>query len=207
MFKRTFDILFSLGVILLLSPLLLLVAILIKIESKGGVFFKAKRYGQNGQLFNFYKFRTMTVQATVTADKAMLTTTADARITRVGKILRPLKIDEFAQLFNVLKGDMSIVGPRPEVPEVVERYYTDEWKEVLRVKPGLTCLLQTKVYPDFTYYHPENVENQYEYYVNHDLPMKLKWDKKYAKNYDFWLDLKIIFHTAYLVVFKSWKYI
>src|SRR5690348_14860679 len=120
--KRLFDLVASSIGLLVLSPLLLLVAILIKLDSRGPILFKQKRVGQNFRPFLIYKFRTMYVGAHATS---FLTIGADPRITRIGKYLRASKIDELPQLLNVLKGDMSLVGPRPEVPRYVELFRSD----------------------------------------------------------------------------------
>lgn len=203
--KRFFDLLFSLIVIIISLPVTLIIALIIKLESKGPIFFLAKRVGYKGKEFDFIKFRTMRQNV---SGLSYLTTTGDSRITKSGKVLRLLKFDELPQLINVLKGDMSIVGPRPEVPDIVYKHYIDKWDEILTVKPGLTCLLQVKVFPDFTYHHPKsNDMSQEDYYLTKDLPFKIQEDIEYVKRQSFLVDLQIIFQTIYCILVKSWKYI
>lgn len=132
---RVFDFVFALTGIIILFPVYLVIAALIKIHSSGPVIYFQDRVGRNGRLFSLYKFRTMVKNA----DKVgtSVTTGEDPRITKIGKILRKTKLDELPQLFNVLLGDMSFVGPRPDVPEIVERY-TPEMRRILEVRPGIT---------------------------------------------------------------------
>lgn len=203
--KRLFDILFSVFVLIVLSPILILVAILIKIDSRGPVFYVSKRMGKDGKLFNFYKFRTMVKDASKLGSP-LFTEKGDKRITRVGKILRDLKIDELPQFFNVLKGDMSIIGPRPEVPEIVENYFIEEWKEILKIRPGIVSNLQVKYFPDFTYFQ-KNTEDSLEYYIKNQLPLKIKYDLDYKNSRSMKKDLEIFLRIAYNILFKSWKYL
>jgi len=199
--KRLFDILFASVVLLVLAPLLLLVAILIRIDSPGPVLYAAARCGRLRRPFKFYKFRTMVAGADRLGPR-ILTVAGDPRVTRVGRYLRLFKLDELPQFFNVLKGDMSVVGPRPEVFEVVNHFYVDQWDRVLSVRPGLTCLLQIDVYPEFSAAH-QGVSDPFRYYVQEQLPYKLKRDVDYVEQASFWLDLKIIAQTAYCVLVKS----
>ena len=203
--KRAFDVGCAASALAVLSPLFLLVTALIKLDSRGPVFYLARRAGRNRKPFMFYKFRTMVFDAD-RIGSPMLTTQADRRVTRVGKYLRLFKIDELPQLFNVLKGDMSVVGPRPEVYEVVDRYYVEDWDRVLRLRPGLTCLLQTEIFPDCTYAH-ERLVDPFLYYIEHDLRHKLNRDLEYVERASLWLDLKIITKTMYYILFKSWSFL
>lgn len=203
--KRIFDIFFSLTLILLLSPILIFSAFLIMITSKGPIFYVSKRIGKDFKVFNFYKFRTMIREADKIGPSAF-TLKDDKRITNIGKILRNLKIDEIPQLINVLKGDMSIVGPRPEVPEIVNNYFQEEFKEILKVKPGLASLLQIKFFPDFTYYQGKNTNSE-DFYIKNQLPLKIKYDLEYIKDKSFFKDFKIILKISYLIIFKSWKFL
>jgi exopolysaccharide biosynthesis polyprenyl glycosylphosphotransferase len=184
--KRLIDVSFALVSLLALSPLFLLTAILIKLDSSGPVFFKQKRVGRGGQIFTIYKFRTMIKDAEkytgpVWADKK------DPRITRIGWLLRRLRIDEFPQIFNVFSGDMSLVGPRPERPYFVDRlkreypFYTRR----LKVKPGITGWAQVKGKYDTT------VENVKE---------KLEYDLYYIENMSLRMDFRIIFFTLYVML-------
>lgn len=204
MLKRLIDIVGALTGLLVLSPLWVLAAVLIKLDSSGPVFYVAKRCGQHRRPFDFYKFRTMVSDADRRGSR-ILTVASDSRVTRVGKYLRAFKFDEMPQLLNVLKGDMSLVGPRPEVYEVVDEYYLDQWDDILSVRPGITCLLQVAVYPDFTAGH-EGVEDPIQYYIEHDLPEKLRLDLEYVAQASLWLDLKIIVQTIYCILVKSWPY-
>ncbi len=203
--KRIFDILFSLFIIILVSPIMIISAILIKLTSKGPAFYISKRVGKNGKIFNFYKFRTM-VQEADKIGPSIFTLKEDKRITKVGKILRNLKVDELPQFFNVLKGDMSVVGPRPEVPEIVNNYFVEEWEKILKVKPGIINLLHIKYFPDFTYYQKEK-DNSFEYYIKEQLPIKIKYDLDYLKKQSFFFDLKIILSVIYCIIFKSWRFL
>lgn len=203
--SRLFDILFASVVLVLLSPLLLLVAILVRIDSPGPILYAAERCGRHRRPFKFYKFRTMVAGAD-RLGSTMLTVAGDPRVTRVGRYLRLFKIDELPQLFNVLKGDMSVVGPRPEVFEVVNTFFVDQWDGVLSVRPGMTCLLQIDVYPEFSAAH-RGVSNPFRYYVEEQLPYKLKRDLDYVERASFWLDLRIIGQTLYCVLVKSFSFL
>lgn len=203
--KRIFDIFFSFILIIILFPLFFLASILIKLTSKGPLFYISKRVGKGGKLFNFYKFRTMVDRADKIGNP-YFTEKEDKRVTKIGKILRNLKIDELPQLFNVLKGDMSIVGPRPEVPEIVNNYFQEEFKEILNVKPGLASLLQINFFPDFAYYQNET-DNSADFYIKNQLPLKIKYDLEYIRGKGFLKDFKIILKISYLIIFKGWKFI
>lgn len=188
--KRILDVCCSLLVLTVLLPFWLLIALLIVLESKGGVFYKQVRVGKDNKDFHLYKFRTMRVGA----DKEGLLTVGerDNRITRVGYFLRKYKIDEFPQLFNIVKGDMSIVGPRPEVRKYVE-LYTPEQMRVLSVRPGLTD------YASIKYVHENEVlaasENPEQTYIDEVMPAKLELNLQYIKNQSLKEDLKLIFKT------------
>lgn len=190
MLKRGFDFIASLIGCIILMPIYILIAILIKIDSKGPVFFKQKRVGQYGEIFEILKYRTMVVDAEKIGKQ--ITVGNDNRITKIGKFLRKYKLDELPQLFNVLKGDMSLVGPRPEVPKYVE-LYNDEEKKVLNVKPGITDFASIE-------YRDENeilgkVENPEEYYINVIMKHKLTLNLKYINNNNIFIDIKIILQT------------
>jgi lipopolysaccharide/colanic/teichoic acid biosynthesis glycosyltransferase len=203
--RRLFDMLFGGGALVVLSPLLLLVVILIKIDSPGPVLYAGERCGRHRRPFKFYKFRTMVAGADRLGSR-ILTIAGDPRVTRVGRYLRLFKIDELPQLVNVLKGEMSVVGPRPEVFEVVDNFFVDQWDRVLSVRPGLTCLLQIDVYPEFSAAH-RDVGNPFRYYVEEQLPYKLKRDLDYIERASFGLDLKIIAQTCYCVLVKSFSFL
>jgi lipopolysaccharide/colanic/teichoic acid biosynthesis glycosyltransferase len=188
--KRLFDIFFSLiGLVILVVPFLI-IALLITFDSKGGVFYKQIRVGKNGVDFKLLKFRTMQTDA----DKSGLLTVGgrDHRITKIGYNLRNYKIDELPQLINVLLGDMSLVGPRPEVRKYVD-LYTSEQQLVLSVKPGITD------YASIEYSNENellgNAENPEQLYINEVMPAKLKLNLKYIAEQSLSTDLKIIFKT------------
>lgn len=189
MTKRVFDILMSSLGIILLSPLLLLIVLLVKIDSPGPALFKQERTGRNFRLFKIIKFRTMTGEPT--AD-ALLTVGEDVRVTRVGRWLRRFKLDELPQLFNVVIGDMSLVGPRPEVPRYVEMFRKD-YEELLAVQPGLTDLASIK------YRHEAALlgmaQNAEQEYLSIILPDKIRIAKTYLRQSSFPADLSIILRT------------
>jgi lipopolysaccharide/colanic/teichoic acid biosynthesis glycosyltransferase len=193
--KRLFDLVVSFIAIILLSPVFLLIAILIKLDSKGPVFFLQDRVGKDEKIFKIYKFRTMVVDAEKLGKQ--ITVGEDPRITRVGRFLRKYKIDELPQLFNVLNGTMSFVGPRPEVPRYTA-LYNEEQRQVLRVRPGITDLASIK-------YRDENEvlaqsEDPEKTYIEEVMVDKLKLNLDYIRNRSFWVDIKIIFHTLYKIV-------
>ena len=193
--KRLFDVVASGFGLILLSPLFLLVFIWIKMDSKGPVFFRQIRVGRGNKDFRIYKFRTMRIGS----DKGSLITVGghDSRITRSGYFLRKTKIDELPQLINVFIGDMSLVGPRPEVRHYVD-YWTPEQMHVLDVRPGITD-------PASIRYRNENellekTENPEQYYIDVIMQDKIKLYLNYVDNHGFWYDLKLIFQTLYSIV-------
>ncbi len=189
--KRIFDIFFSFIGILLLLPLFAVVAILIKIDSKGPVFFRQERIGRNFDPFNIHKFRTMVVDTVNNGPQ--ITVGGDKRITKVGRFLRKYKIDELPQLMNILKGEMSFVGSRPEVRKYVE-LYKSEYKKLLKICPGITDPASIK------YSKEEGVlslsKNWEEDYVRRILPEKIKLSLDYVDNSDLLTDIRIIFKTV-----------
>jgi len=197
MLKRLFDIFFSLLGLIILIPALILIAILIKLNSAGPVFFRQERVGKNGRIFKIYKFRTMEKDA---ESKGVRFTTpyTDLRITKTGRILRRFYFDEFSQLFNVLKGEMSIVGPRPEIPEVVE-LYNEEQKKVLSVRPGMTDLATLEFLKEGKIM--ESSQNLYQDYTQKVLPEKLKLNLQYIENQSLVFDIKLIIQTIFKIVF------
>ncbi len=195
MIKRLFDIVSSLaGITVLLVPGLI-VALVISVGSRGGVFFKQRRVGLLGKPFELLKFRSMRQDA---EQSGQLTVgDRDARITKIGYVLRKTKFDEFPQLINVLKGEMSIVGPRPEVPKYV-KLYTDEQKKVLRVRPGLTD------YASLEYFKESELLAQSDdperTYINEIMPAKLALNQRYITEKSLSTDLKLIFITLVRVI-------
>ena len=195
MVKRIFDIIFSLLGLLLLSPLFIILAILVVLESPGGVFYKQIRVGRGNKDFGLYKFRSM---HTGSDKKGLLTVGAkDSRITRTGYILRKYKLDELPQLINVLTGDMSFVGPRPEVRKYVDMY-TPEQLKVLDVKPGITDYASIKFRNESELL--SKAADPEDYYIKVVMPEKLSYNKEYIENNSFWLDIKLIFMTLYKIV-------
>lgn len=196
MFKRFFDILVSSIALLLLLPLFVAVAAAIKIGSPGPVIFRQQRVGRNFQSFSIYKFRTMTIDAPVKG--SVITVGGDPRVTRVGRVLRKSKIDELPQLLNVLKGEMSFVGPRPEVREYVE-LYKDEYKDILRVRPGITDL------SSIAYRDEESIlrskDDPETYYRNVLLPEKIRLAREYIEHSSFAYDISLIMRTVLRIVY------
>lgn len=194
--KRWFDLLASGLGLIALSPLLVLIALLIKMESKGAVFFRQERVGRYGKTFRIHKFRTMITDAELKG--LQITVGADARVTRVGEVLRKYKLDELPQLIDVLAGDMSLVGPRPEVPRYVAFYPEDTKGVVLSVRPGITDWASIE-------YKDENrilglAEDPHRAYIEQVLPVKLGYYVDYVRCRTFLGDLKIIFTTLGAIV-------
>ena len=190
MLKRTFDFLASFFGLLLLSPLILCIAVWVKCDSKGPIFYRQVRVGKDGREFKLFKFRSMRVGA----DRAGLLTLGDRdpRVTRSGFWLRKTKLDELPQLFNVLVGDMSLVGPRPEVSKYVA-LYTPEQREVLSVRPGITDTASLEMRNE-----AELMAQQADpegYYVNVQIPLKIKLAKEYIAQQSLLSDLKLIVRT------------
>jgi exopolysaccharide biosynthesis polyprenyl glycosylphosphotransferase len=184
--KIIFDLVFSIFLLFLLLPIFFLTALSIYVDSPGPIFFRQKRVGRKGRLFTLYKFRSMIVNADslkgemisdrISGDNVTFKMKNDPRVTRVGRFIRRFSIDELPQLFNVLKGEMSMVGPRPPVPEEVEKYSTDERGRLL-VKPGMTCLWQISGRSELSF------KDQVEL------------DKQYINSQSILLDIKILLKT------------
>lgn len=191
MIKRIFDIFISVFLLILLSPLFFIFSVWIKFDSKGPVFYKQERIGKDFKTFFIYKFRTMFLNSD---EKGLLTIgELDNRITNSGAFLRKYKLDELPQLFNVLRNDMSLVGPRPEVRKYVN-LYSDEQKKVLRIKPGITDWASM-------HYADENrllaqYDNPEKVYIEEVMPAKLKLNLEYIRRQSFTGDLRIIGATV-----------
>ncbi len=196
--KRLFDIFFSLIGLVLLSPISILVAIFIKLDSQGPVFFAQKRIGRNLKPFNLYKFRTMVHDATKKG--AIITIGDDSRVTRIGRFLRKTKINELPQLINVLKGEMSLVGPRPEVRKYVSKYRKD-YKEILKIRPGITDIAS------LTYKNEEALlkdkKDPEGYYIHVILPEKIRLSKEYVRKASLIYDLRLILLTIFKLVYPQ----
>ncbi|WP_462387483.1 sugar transferase [Acidovorax sp. Q11] len=190
--KRLFDLAFSTLALVLLAPVLVAVALLVRLDSPGGTFFRQTRVGRAGQPFRIYKFRTM--RAGADAAGPVITVGADARITRAGHWLRRTKLDELPQFINVLVGDMSIVGPRPEVARYVAMYPEAVRDIVLSVRPGITDLASIEFRDESTVLGQSSDPEQT--YVQEILPIKLQYAAQYARAHTLWGDLKIIAQTT-----------
>ncbi len=194
--KRLFDLLASGIGLVILSPILLVISLAIILESNGPVFFRQERVGRFGNTFRIHKFRTMKTDAERRG--LQITVGADARVTKVGGVLRKYKLDELAQLIDVFLGDMSLVGPRPEVPRYVACYPAKAREIVLSVKPGITDRASIE-------YKNENdilgkASDPHEAYVNEVLPIKIRYYVDYVQNRSFWGDIRIIFATLFAIV-------
>lgn len=191
-FKRAFDIAFSATVLLLLAPLLAVIALWVRCDSPGPIFYLQGRVGRHGQPFRIYKFRTMRVGADAAGPQ--ITIGRDARITRAGHFLRRTKLDELPQFANVLRGDMSVVGPRPEVPRYVALYPSDLAAQVLSVRPGITDLASLAFRNEGELL--ARSDDPERTYVQDILPAKLQYACQYVQTRSLWLDLSIIVRTV-----------
>lgn len=194
MFKRLFDIICSAIGIIILSPLFVILWIAVKLESKGPALFLQTRVGKNNHDFKLYKFRTMFLDS---ESRGQLTVgMRDPRITKVGYTLRKYKLDELPQLFNVLFGDMSLVGPRPEVRKYVN-YYTEEQLKVLSVRPGITDIASIQFINENELL--ASAENPEEYYISHIMPQKLALNLKYINSNLLLKDVGLILKTIFKI--------
>lgn len=197
--KKIFDRFLALLMIILLFPVIIFLAIWIKLDSPGEVFYRQERVTQNGRRFRIFKFRTMVTGA----DKkgSLVTLGNDNRITKVGQFIRRYRLDELPQLFNVLLGDMSFVGVRPEVPRYTDQY-TEEMKATLLLPAGITSPAS------IAYKDEDQVMDKYmkeglsadKAYINHVLPDKMVHNLNYIKTFTFWNDIKIMFQTVFAVL-------
>ena len=197
MLKRFFDIFISLFGLIFLFPLLILIGILIKFDSSGPILFTQKRVGFRGSIFTIYKFRTMYHHSYSFLN---LTVGNDNRITKIGFYLRKYKIDELPQLFNVLIGDMSFVGPRPEVEKYIEYYPVEIKEKVLSVKPGITDMASIEMIDESNIL--KRYENPEEAYIEKLLPKKQKFYIEYINNKSFFKDINIILKTLKKIILK-----
>jgi lipopolysaccharide/colanic/teichoic acid biosynthesis glycosyltransferase len=196
--KRSFDILFALAGLSLLALAFAVIGLAIKLTSRGPVFFRQQRIGRGGNPFRLYKFRTMYVGE----GGSLVTVQGDPRITPVGRLLRRWKLDELPQLWNILIGEMSVIGPRPEVERYVS-HYTAEQRRLLEQTPGLASLSQL-VYPHEAdmlrnYANPEAI------YVQELMPRKIAVDLKYETSRNFWSDLQLLVEMVLLILGRSYR--
>jgi lipopolysaccharide/colanic/teichoic acid biosynthesis glycosyltransferase len=189
--KRAFDLVVALLGLVLLSPLMAIAALLVKLDSNGPIFFRQERMGKRFRPFFIYKFRTMVQDAPQMG--SLITCGDDPRITRIGRFLRKTKIDEVPQLINILKGEMSLVGPRPEIRQYVELFRQD-YQEILKVRPGITDLASLKYRDEAALLGNENAA---DVYVTRILPDKIKLAKEYIKNSSLFFDLTLIVQTLF----------
>ncbi len=193
--KRFFDIILALIITVIALPFMMIIAVWIKLDSKGPVFFRQRRVTTYGRVFRIFKFRTMVTDAEKRGTQ--VTVSNDSRITGAGRFLRKCRLDELPQLFNVLLGDMSFVGTRPEVERYVDRY-TDEMNATLLMPAGITSLASIKFKDEEKLLDgandPDNV------YVNTVLPQKMKYNLEYIKKFNFFYDIKLMFMTFFAVL-------
>ena len=200
--KRSFDIIMSLILLIILSPIFIVLAIWIKLDSKGPVFYRQERVTTYGKIFKIFKFRTMIQDA----DKkgSLITIGEDPRITKIGKKIRKCRLDEIPQLINILKGDMSFVGTRPEVQKYVEKY-TDEMKATLLMPAGVTsrASIEYKDEDEIINTYLNKGEKVDDIYIKRVLPEKMKWNLEYIENFSILEDLKIEISTVISVITKK----
>lgn len=197
MLKCLFDFIFSFIGLILIAPLLGLITFLIKLNSPGPVFFRGTRIGKNRKPFRVFKFRTMVIEAEKLGGPS--TSADDPRLTKIGKFLKKYQLDETPQLINVLKGEMSLVGPRPEVPVYVDMMTEEEKETILSALPGMTDLASL-----WNFHEGEILKGSLDpekTYMEKIRPEKIRLQMKYVKNRSFWLDIKIILKTI-LKIFK-----
>ncbi|MEW6098396.1 MAG: sugar transferase [Pseudomonadota bacterium] len=199
MAKRAFDLVVASLALMLLAPLFALIALAIKLDSPGPVFFRQERVGRHGVPFRIHKFRTMVADAP--ARGPQITVGRDPRVTRVGAFLRDTKLDELAQLIDVLQGTMSLVGPRPEVPQYVARYTPEQRAKILSVRPGITD-------PASLEYRRESellarAADPERAYVEQIMPAKLRQAERYVDEATLWTDLRVLARTLRILLFRA----
>lgn len=198
MVRRLVDVVLSSTVLILISPLLAVAAIGIRVSSRGPILYRAKRVGLNGKIFSMYKLRTMHVDQS--SFGSLITMNNDPRVFKFGSLLRYLKIDELLQFFNVLKGEMSTIGPRPEDPEIVREHYAVEHFETLSVLPGIAS--PGSIY---NYTHGEHLvhgDDVKDSYARQLLPIKLAMDLVYVRQASLVYELRVVVRTIWAILFK-----
>ena len=199
MIKRIFDLLLAFLCIIFLIPIFLIICLLVKLDSKGSIFFLQNRVGLDEKIFKIIKFRTMYINQ---SSISTITLKDDPRITKIGKYLRSYKLDELPELFNVLIGDMSFVGPRPDVAGYADKLVGVN-RDILKLKPGITSLASLK------YVNEElllaQVKDPISYNNNNIYPDKVKMNLNYYNNHNIWIDIKVIFATIFLLIKNLFK--
>jgi lipopolysaccharide/colanic/teichoic acid biosynthesis glycosyltransferase len=195
--KRIIDFIIALIGLILLSPLFAILALIIKIESKGPVFYRGERIGKNGKLFRIYKFRSMVVDADKVGGSS--TSNNDPRVTRIGNIVRKYKLDELSQLINVFVGDMSLVGPRPQVKWAVDTY-SEEEKQVLQLRPGITDWASIVFHNEGELIEKSGITDPDEAYMKLIHAKKMQLQLKYLHEHSLWIDIKILFLTVLTLI-------
>jgi len=192
--KRVFDLVCSVLGLIVFLPLMAVVAVIIRLTSRGPVLYSQKRTGLHERAFDVYKFRTMVEKADVMGTS--VTTGTDPRVTPIGRVLRKTKLDELPQLFNVLKGDMSFVGPRPDVPEITAKY-TPKMKEIFAVRPGITSVASLH------FRHEEDllarVPDPDRFYDAVVVPLKVELAMEHVRRHSFWFDLRVLIQTVWVL--------
>lgn len=199
--KRCFDLLFTIPGLVILLPLFIMIAVWIWATSAGPVFFRQDRVGKYGVPFKIYKFRTMMVDAEKRGNK-LLTVGNDTRVTSCGRFLRKSKLDELPQLLNVLIGEMSLVGPRPEVPYFVQKYPADIRDVVLSVPPGITEIASIEYLNEGDLM--QTASDPEKMFIEEILPIKLSYSVRYVLTRNLWLDFKIIIATLVAIINHDW---
>ncbi len=199
MLRRVLDVCVSAVGLVLLGPAMLIVSLWIKLDSRGPVLYRGERVGKDGRSFLMYKFRTMVLEADSIGPA--VTYRDDPRISKAGKFLRRTKLDELPQLINVLKGEMSLVGPRPEDPSYVA-HYDSQQRKVLGVKPGITGLTQLEYRYEALMLEGASADDDY---LSQIMPEKLKLDLYYIQNRSLALDIKILWQTATMLWFRDYR--
>ena len=199
MLKRLFDLACSGVGLVFLSPFFLVISAWIKLDSSGSIFYRGVRVGLNGKPFRIFKFRSMIINAEKVG--ASSTSTNDARVTRVGEYIRKFKLDEFSQLINVFLGDMSLVGPRPEVQKFVDQYTKTE-KIILTVRPGITDFASIKFHNEGEIIEASGITDADDAYAKLIRPEKMKLQMKYVREQNIFLDISLIFKTLKRIIVR-----
>ncbi len=197
--KRMVDIVVAVALLVLTAPLWIVSAVLVKATSPGPTLYKAKRVGRGGRPFEMYKFRTM--RQNLDGVNRRVTEPDDPRITPAGQLLRRSRLDEIPQLLNIVKGEMSLIGPRPEDVDIVRRHYTDWHRRSLEVRPGVACFSEIRWYPDLTYHDPPpDGTPMQEWYVDRHLDAQVSESIRYVEQRSMWIDLTIVVRLAWLTL-------